>query len=149
MKQVFKFRGKRFADHIIPGTSTNIPKGTWVYSDGLVKDYFNDNVYVTQVGDPIISHVDIIRVVPETVCMYLGISDMKGVEAYDGDIYINNQNGNVGVLSVDAYTGGYHVRCKEYNSEGRLVTIAPFGWLDLTDFDIIGDIFDNKELIPQ
>ena len=73
---------------------------------------------------------------------YTGLKDCNGKEVYDGYIYKNNENGCIWVLSFDDY-GLWATEQKN----GSLYNSLPFRKLDLTNFEVIGNIYENKNLI--
>jgi uncharacterized phage protein (TIGR01671 family) len=80
------------------------------------------------------------------VMQYAGIQDKKGKEVYDGDIYRNGENGLIGVLEYHPGIGGYTLYTTE-KKDGEIYNHRPFADLDLTDFEVIGNIHHNPDLL--
>ena len=76
---------------------------------------------------------------PETVGMFTGLKDSKGVEIYEGDIaqYENKDGVHIGVVK---WINGY--------SAFRLV-FSDGTWTDLENITIIGNIHENPNLLEQ
>lgn len=96
------------------------------------------------VGSGIV-HVDV-EVLPETVSQYIGLKDKKGTEVYDGSIYKNHENGLIGLISFQPSLGG-DIPWTTEKKKSDLYNYIPFHELDLTDFEVIGNIHDNPDLL--
>jgi uncharacterized phage protein (TIGR01671 family) len=134
-----KFRGKR------------VNNGEWVYGD-LIHRYSNW-IYIA----PIPSTIEItpIEIDPETVGQYTGLKDKNGKEIYEGDIV------EIKVVSVrkedkwDGETGEYlgweyvevpfkDIKIVEWLGDGFNLFYG--NWIE-DEFEVIGNIFDNPELL--
>ena len=80
-----------------------------------------------------------IKVDPETVCQYTGLTDNNGKKIFEGDILRLEQSGNVKVMFEDGVFGAY------FNGYG----VLPL-WKSLCGDggQVIGNIFDNPDLLP-
>lgn len=96
---------------------------------------------------PGIVHVDI-EVDPETVGQFTGIKDIKGEDVYDGDIYKNLDNNLIGRFEIIGGVGGYHVNCTEWK-DGEVYNNHAFARHDTTNINVIGNIYENEELLKQ
>lgn len=113
-----------------------------------------------------------IEVIPETVGQYTGLKDNKGNKIFEGDIvltqeyddrpYSKNKKSKrlVGVVTYKTHGGNgfynketkQHDRHVDYKAEWRVDVInqGNFGygaWGDFWDCEVIGNIWDNPELI--
>ena len=77
---------------------------------------------------------------------YGGFKDKNGSEAYDGDIYRNGENGLIGFMSYHESLGG-DILWAEEKKDGQIYTLRPSYELDMTDFEIAGNIHQNHELL--
>lgn len=88
---------------------------------------------------------DMIEVVPETVCQFIGLSDKNDNPVWENDIVSRKDaKGNIRALGVVRY-GAFNCSCCD----------GVFGWtfdgdVDIRDpyfYEVIGNIFDNPELL--
>lgn len=89
--------------------------------------------------------MNIIKVVPETVCACSGATAKEGKEIWEKDIV--DYNGAVGVVKFGKYGNGFHygfyidwITCPDFRNELLF-------WEGKVK--IIGNIIDNPELIPE
>jgi hypothetical protein len=87
-----------------------------------------------------------LNVMENEVERFTGLTDKNGVEAYDQDIYKNGESGLIGLFHIEESIGGYILFCTEYKN-GQIHTHIPFIELDLTDFEVIGNIHKDKHLL--
>lgn len=78
-------------------------------------------------------------VIPETVGQYTGLTDKNGTKIFEGDIVeILTENEEIGVVEYD--DGGFQVE-----ADGFIVDFHTN--INGTDLEVIGNIYDNPELI--
>lgn len=84
--------------------------------------------------------VSMIEVVPETVGQFTGLTDKNGIKIFKGDVVKGKDN-----LERNLAVGGYID-----HENGSFVIVGEFmthyRWLDY-ELEIIGNIFDNPELL--
>lgn len=91
---------------------------------------------------------------PETVCQYTGLTDKNGRKIFEGDIvsiFLRNLSGekakHTGVIGYNF--SSFIVRLIEINDSRFLCSFKgndPFGH-PMSEIEIIGNIFDNPELL--
>lgn len=86
------------------------------------------------------------EVLPETVCQYTGLPDKNGRKIFEGDILSGERYHDWG-------QGGEYVpdKCVIKWNEKRAAFDPVYWWEgynhDLKDYEVIGNIFDNPELL--
>jgi uncharacterized phage protein (TIGR01671 family) len=150
MNREILFRGK-----II----NNALKGEWMQGylfdndqndDEAPKQYFvgtlsleeNPNCY----GDWVFTATDFYEVEPDTICQYTGFKDKQGNRIFDGDIVRNKDefSEHIGVVSYSNARFVVDWMIHKHNSNRGISFVTE----DLlTSNEVIGNIFDNPELI--
>lgn len=133
--RTIKFRAKRLGTHEwVYGCLFQTPVGEWKIKKGFREYLVN----------------------PDTVCQFTGLRDIKGTEIYDGDI--------LDTKTSDYVPNGYSFICKWIDSGFALIyqgrtygSKEKNNWLNkyplcqknVEDLIIMGNIFDNPELVKQ
>lgn len=82
--------------------------------------------------------IDIYNVDENTIGQFTGLFDRNGKEIYEGDIVQHEENGKCYAIAYD-----HHEFCFDTNSDG-------FRFLNREDLlEVVGNIFDNKELLSH
>lgn len=130
MNRVIKFRGKVIDNG---GLFRNRKNGEWIYS--------SESFVHTDEGIFIGKYNEEIKVDPNTVGQYTGITDESGLEIYEGDI-----------VSIDC--GGVNAILPVLYQDGCFVLIDDDSAYDLINeprenITVIGNIYDNPELLEN
>lgn len=127
-----KFRGKR------------INGGEWVESMTISYGTIKRKMYDVFLE---VAHNKWNGVVPETVGQFTGLYDKNRKEIYEGDIikYLDYDNNNLITLRNSVVE--YYKGCFVYKlADGRKQLL---GTTDIHDFEVIGNIYDNPEMINE
>lgn len=123
-----KFRGKTF-------------NGDWEFGD-LSQWNENDGRKRTFIS---VEGLEPIEVHPDSVGQYTGLKDKNGKEIFEGDIIIINRYKEEAIIEWNDELGFFVLRC--YGGE---IGKKPLGeWLQEFDLFLIGNIYDNPELIKR
>ena len=129
--------------------------GAWVYGDIIHKRTAPGEAMI-RCKQGIESDVDI-----ETIGQYTGLKDKNGKEVYDGDILRGDEypfncdgvdNYFAEIVWADNVCGFYRITHKKPNSTVRGISNGNWEQLDEEDiksFEVIGNIYDNKELMEE
>lgn len=145
MTREIKFRGK------------DILTDKWVYGDllhlgnayAIVTSYEEGELKVNPISDRLEIRVeDIAGVYPETVGQFTGLFDKNGKEIYEGDIIFSQKCDCRAILHK-----------VEYNVDNAMFVAKPIqgwdfdfcqirkDWIDKYGKEVIGNIYDNPELL--
>lgn len=83
---------------------------------------------------------------PLTIMQYTGLKDMKGKEIYEGDII---EGGYFSPLTNKFISKLYEVNYRDGSYMAKLIGWSPYGdtWLNFIEGKIVGNIYENKELL--
>lgn len=124
------FRGKR------------VDNGEWVFGNFIEDKWGDDNgntiyaILQDRVAPDIAELWTPVRVIPETVGEYTGLTDKNGKKIFEGDIVKNSRD--VGLLYYKEKNSAFTVKGWEYGY---------WLWHDKEDIEVIGNIHDNPELL--
>ena len=139
MKREIKFRGK------------GIDKDVFVFGDmltgmGYKKGKFYILPHLTYYpGD--CNDLDGYEVIPETIGQFTGLLDKNGKEIYEGDIirsYDSENNPIIHSISWDNKKVCYVATMLQHPLIGGPIYK---GWIDEFEKEVIGNVFDNPELL--
>lgn len=86
----------------------------------------------------VVNDFGFIEVIPHTVGQYTGLTDKNGVKIFEGDIVKNSRD--VGLLYYKEKNSAFTVKGWEYGY---------WLWHDKEDIEVIGNIYDNKDLLKE
>ena len=114
--------------------------GKWMYGD--ITRLYEDEFMQIDISDW--------DVFPETIGQFTGIVDRNGVEIYEGDIIQTYDSKGKPILHEVYYLENearFATKLIGYENlnEGSLTQ----KWINELDFEVIGNIFDNRELLQN
>ena len=126
--RTIKFRGKIKAS------------GKWMYGD--ITRLYEDEFMQIDISDW--------DVFPETIGQFTGVVDRNGVEIYEGDIIQTYDSKGKPILHEVYYLESearFATKLIGYENlnEGALTQ----KWINELDFEVIGNVFDNNELLQN
>ena len=153
MKREIKFRGRDLY-------------GAWHYGylfQGKTEDNENYSVILKQmkyVSDDRVSEdlpfafykEEVSVVAPNTIGQFTGLFDKNGNEIYDGDIVRSCKYKNIKhIVSYEDKVASFLAVCIDENIETDLENKCHITqeWIDNYPKEVIGNIFDNKELLKE
>ena len=122
------FRGKR------------TDNGEWVYGN-LVRGCDEKYAYIVEFGNKELCR-NYINVKPDTIGQYTGLNDIYGVKVFEGDIVKRFWFGKMCIYQI-GYDNGL---ASFIGRAGMKFTTFDY---DSEEFEVIGNIYDNPELIKE
>lgn len=125
-----------------------IDNGEWVEGNLITNERNENQKYIGYIFDEqngVIEDFDIVEVIPYTICQYTGLTDKNGKKIWENDIlcaYLDDEYPeNRTLKKVIWNTSGF------YTKETYSTDIEPLDEWDSKHFEVIGNIFDNSELL--
>lgn len=91
-----------------------------------------------------------VGIIPETLCEFTGLYDKNGKRIWENDIVFDTYGEQLGVVKFGMGTfdsGVYRYYGWHYESEGSVDHHELYKYDGLVDFEVLGNIFDNPELL--
>lgn len=126
------------------------PNNSWIYGSLVASDEISPVIYFPT-GNGEVKQMEFFYVKPETIGQFTGLTDCKGKEIYEGDM--------LSFTVFDVFGGD-----RQYRGTVRYCGSRFMIWLSLDgevcldldwvieqddELEIIGNIYDNPELIKQ
>ena len=127
-----------------------VPNNPWIYGSLVASDEISPTIYFPA-GNGEVKQMEWVYVKPETIGQFTGLTDCKGKEIYEGDM--------LSFTVFDVFGGD-----RQYRGTVRYCGSRFMIWLSLDgevcldldwvieqddELEIIGNIYDNPELIKQ
>lgn len=124
------YRGKR------------VDNGEWVDGDLIHRQIWGRALAIIRISDDGFEHYEEYEVIPESVGQFTGLTDKNGNKIFEGDI-VKVTTG------IEGYKSTYHSAIQEvkYNAESGIAVFLPFDNSDMVEVEVIGNIYDNPELL--
>lgn len=115
-----------------------VDNGEWVVGDLIHRQIWKCSLTIIRVSDDGFDHYEEYEVIPETVGQFTGLTDKNGKKIFEGDIIakgfeLYEVRWNPEQVRWGIYSGNYEV--------------AGFTKFSEPYFEVIGNIYDNKELL--
>ena len=126
MNREILFRGKR------------IDNGEWVYGLIWKKKYNTDRICISYFPNEDDEEA-VVRVIPETICQYTGLTDKNGRKIFEWDI-VKNEYGYIGIAKWEFCS--FVIYWLSWSASRDL-----YVWSNTVE--VIGNIFDNPDLLKE
>lgn len=121
--------------------------GEWVEGNLITNERNENQKYIGYIFDErngIIEDFDLIEVIPDTLCQYTGLTDKNGKRIWENDILRRDGYWDI---RIEFENGVFMVRNTDKVQYINRVVYAPISIFDIKMYEVIGNIFDNPELL--
>ncbi len=87
---------------------------------------------------------DMVEVNPDTICQYTGLTDKNGRKIWENDILRRDGYWDI---RIEFENGAFMVRNADKVQYINRVACTPISTFDIKAYEVIGNIFDNAELL--
>lgn len=146
-----------------------LDNGEWVEGNLITNERNEKQKYIGYIFDErngVINDFDIVEVIPTTLCQYTGFTDKNGKKIWENDILRGHGNdsdlakvvfGEFKVIDVETLEAvescvGWHTEVIETDALSKCepfclpMPLTDF-YIDIAEHEVIGNIFDNSELL--
>jgi len=125
--------------------------------DEEYEEFINEDECVFSNGTLFRNHKDYMNLISDdlTILQYTGLKDKAGVEIYEGDIFYDDADNHIGVVTFlngafvcESYFDGFEKEELEPSDNRCFLAerlIRDYGNV----FEVIGNIYENKELLNE
>ena len=114
--------------------------GEWVEGNLITNERNENQKYIGYIFDErngVIEDFDLVEVIPETLCQYTGLTDKN---IWENDI-VRNEKGDIGVVQWFEEHAAFMIWNKTKNC------VCYLAENDFSKIEVIGNIFDNADLL--
>lgn len=121
-----------------------VDNGEWVDGDLIHRQIWGRALAIIRISDDGFEHYEEYEVIPESVGQFTGLTGKNGNKIFEGDI-VKVTTG------IEGYKSTYHSAIQEvkYNAESGIAVFLPFDNSDMVEVEVIGNIYDNPELLGE
>lgn len=87
-----------------------------------------------------------VEVDPDTICQYTGLTDKNGQKIWENDILRRDGYWD---MRIEFENGAFMVRNADKIQYINRVTYTSISTFDIKEYEVIGNIFDNPELLEE
>ena len=121
-----------------------VPNNSWIYGSLVASDEISPVIYFPT-GNGEVKQMECFYVKPETIGQFTGLTDCKGKEIYEGDII--ESGGFRHIVEYDAKQARFSsTNINSTRDGGSSITQQ---WIDECEKVVIGNIYDNSEMIKR
>ena len=123
-------------------------KGEWEYGDLLNKG-FDFEIAIRKLYEyKGVLHSSVIKVIPETIGQYTGLTDKNGKKIFEGDYIVCSQEIQGNWIDQHIEMGYVEMKHGAFGLHRKQGYYRPFkDWLEDYEYEVLGNIHDNPGLM--